>query len=76
LGGTGYFGRGDALAFTVDREAQVSSYQRTKSNISAAIVYVAGALSVASKGAKQVQERYKEKKAMKENGEADPDPVE
>jgi hypothetical protein len=76
LGGTGYFGRGDALAFTVDREAQVSSYQRTKSNISAAIVYVAGALSVASKGAKQVQERYKEKKAMKENGDTDADPVE
>lgn len=76
LGGTGYFGRGDALAFTVDREAQVSSYQRTKSNISAAIVYVAGALSVASKGAKQVQERYKEKKAKKQNGDTDPDPVE
>ena len=73
LGGTGYFGRGEALAFTVDREAQVSFYQRTKSNISAVVVYVAGALSVASKGAKQVQEKYQEKKAKKQNGDADTD---
>ena len=63
LGATGYFGRGDALALTVDRDAQVSGYQRTKSNISGVVLYIAGAVSVASKGAKDVQERYKEKKA-------------
>ena len=71
LGATGYFGRGDALAVTVDREALVTSYRRTKSNISAIVLYVAGAVSVASKGAKEVQEKYKEHKANKHNGEAD-----
>ena len=73
LGATGYFGRGNALAFTVDREAQVLGYRRTKSNVSSVILYIAGAVSVASKGAKQVQERYKEHKAIKRNGDADTD---
>jgi hypothetical protein len=72
LGATGYFGRGDALSFTLDRDAQVSGYVRTKSNVSALVLYIAGAVSVASKGAKDVQESYKAKKAKKkgaENGE-------
>ena len=73
VGATGYFGRGDALAFTVDREAQVSSYRRTKSNVTGLVLYVAGAVSVASKGAKDVQEKYKERKVRKheENGDAE-----
>ncbi len=62
LGGTGYFGRGNALSLAVDQEAQASSYQRTKSNISMVVLYIAGAISVASKGAKKVQEKYKEKR--------------
>lgn len=66
VGATGYFGRGNALAFTVDREAQVVSYQRTKSNLSSLILYIAGAVQVASKGAKQVQEKYKARKSSKE----------
>lgn len=65
LGATGFFGRGDALALSVDRDAQVSGYERTKSNISGVVLYIAGAVSVASKGAKDVQERYQEKKAQK-----------
>ena len=72
LGATGYFGRGDALSFSIDRDAQVSGYVRTKSNVSALVLYIAGAVSVASKGAKDVQDSYKEKKAKKkgaENGE-------
>ncbi len=73
LGGTGYFGRGNALRFTVDREANVVDYQRTKSNISAVVLYIAGAVSVASKGAKQVQEKYKARKAAPSNGDADTD---
>jgi hypothetical protein len=73
LGATGYFGRGDALAFTVDRDAQVLGYRRTKANVASVILYIAGAVSVASKGAKQVQERYKEHKANKRNGDTDAD---
>jgi len=73
IGATGYFGRGDALTFTIDRETSVTAYQRTKSNISAVVLYVAGAISVASKGAKQVQEKYKERKAKKTEGDAGAD---
>ena len=76
LGAAGFFGRGDALAFTVDREANVRSYRRTKANRSALLIYIAGALSVASKGAKEVQKKYQEKKASKsqqagEDGDTD-----
>jgi hypothetical protein len=71
LGATGYFGRGDALSFTLDRDAQVSGYVRTKSNVSALVLYIAGAVSVASKGAKDVQKSYKGRKARKENGETE-----
>ena len=77
LGATGYFGRGDALAVRIDSDAAVQPYQRTKSNMTALVLYVAGAVSVASKGAKEVQEKYKERKARKEEngeeGEADTD---
>ena len=69
LGATGYFGRGDALSFSLDRDAMVSGYVRTKSNVSALVLYIAGAVSVASKGAKDVQESYKDRKARKQNGE-------
>jgi hypothetical protein len=65
VGANGYFGRGDALSFTLDRDARVTGYMRTKSNVSALVLYIAGAVSVASKGAKQVEGKYKEKKARK-----------
>lgn len=65
IGATGYFGRGDAMAFTVNREAEVESYRRTKANRSALVLYVAGAVSVAAKGAKAVQEKYQERKEGK-----------
>lgn len=66
LGATGLFGRGDALAFTVDREARVTGYVRTKSNRSAILVYIAGAVSVGSQASKDVQTKYKERKARKD----------
>ncbi len=66
LGATGYFGRGDALSVVVDREAKVSSYERTKATTGAIVLYVAGAVSVASRGAKEVQHKYQERKAGKE----------
>jgi hypothetical protein len=71
LGATGYFGRGDALSFSVDRNAEVVGYTRSKSNVSALVLYIAGAVSVASKGAKQVEGKYKKRKAKKktENGD-------
>ncbi len=73
VGATGYFGRGDALSFTVDRAANVSGYRRTKATTSALVLYISGAVSVASKGAKDVQGKIKKKKTTttKENGEDD-----
>ena len=73
VGATGYFGRGDALSFTVDRDAQVVGYRRTKSTVAALVLYIAGAVSVASKGAKDVQGKLKKKK---EKGEHDGKPDE
>jgi len=69
VGANGYFGRGDALSFMLDRDAQVTSYVRTKSNVSALVLYIAGAVSVATKGAKQVEDKYKERKSKKKNGD-------
>lgn len=66
VGATGYFGRGDALSLTVDREARVSEYRRTKATTAALVLYISGAVSVASKGAKDVQGKIKKKK--KKNG--------
>ena len=70
LGATGYFGRGDALSFTVDRDGQVAGYVRTKSTVSALVLYIAGAVSVASKGTKDVQDSYKKRQAKKKNGDS------
>jgi hypothetical protein len=72
FGANGYFGRGDALSFAIDRSAAVSGYVRTKANVSALVLYIAGAVTVASKGAKQVEGNYKAKKAKKKrNGKGD-----
>lgn len=74
LGATGYYGKGDALALVLDRETLSASYDRTKATISAVVVYIAGAVSVAAKGAKQVETKYKERKASKKgegNGDSD-----
>lgn len=66
VGATGYFGRGDALGVALDSDALVQPYERTKSNVSALVLYVAGAVSVASKGAKELQQKYKTRKSEKE----------
>lgn len=73
LGANGYFGRGDAYTFTVDQEAIVTGYTRTKSTLSAIVLYVAGAVSVASRGASDVQRKYKERKARKQKENGDPE---
>jgi hypothetical protein len=67
VGANGYFGRGDALAARLNRDTVVVSYDRTQSTIAAVIVYIAGAVSVATKGAKDVQDKYKSKKAQKQS---------
>lgn len=65
FGATGYFGRGDALAVTIDEDADVAPYQRTKSNMTGLVLFVSGAVSVASKASKDMQEKYKARKARK-----------
>ncbi len=67
VGANGYFGRGDALAASLNRETVVVSYERTQSTVSAVVVYIAGAISVATKGAKEVQDKYKSKKSQKQS---------
>ena len=70
VGANGYFGRGDALAATLDRETAVVSYAQTTSTISAVVLYIAGAVSVASKGAKQVDDKYQERRERKKSEKA------
>ncbi len=76
VGANGYFGRGDALAATVNRDTAVVSYERTQSTISAVVVYIAGAVSVASKGAKEVQGKIKKKKGENGSGNESENPNE
>jgi hypothetical protein len=68
VGANGYFGRGDALAASLNFDTEVVSYDRTRSTVSAVIVYIAGAVSVATKGAKDAQDKIK-KKHQNGNGE-------
>ena len=69
LGANGFFGRGDALAARLNRDTVVVSYDRTQSTFAAVVVYIAGAVSVATKGAKDVQDKHKEKKSRKQSEE-------
>ncbi len=69
LGATGYYGKGDALAFVLDADEISGSYERTKATVSAVVLYIAGAVSVAAKGAKQVETKYKERKAREADEE-------
>jgi len=66
VGANGYFGRGDALAASLNSDTEGVSYDRTRSTVSAVIVYIAGAVSVATKSAKDAQDKIKKKH---ENGE-------
>ena len=63
VGANGYFGRGDALAARLDRDTTLVSYDRTRATISAVVIYIAGAVSVATKGAKDAQQKIKQKKS-------------
>jgi hypothetical protein len=74
VGATGLFGKGDALAAVLDENADVVSYRRTQATRAAIILYVSGAVSVARKGAAEVQGKQKERKRKREeNGEGDTD---
>ncbi|NNE20333.1 MAG: hypothetical protein HKN10_17830, partial [Myxococcales bacterium] len=68
VGANGYFGRGDALAATVDPNTVVVSYDRTRATVSAVVVYIAGAVSVATKGAKDAQDKIKDKRKGEPEG--------
>ncbi|MDH3623292.1 MAG: hypothetical protein OEQ49_05415 [Myxococcales bacterium] len=69
VGATGLFGKGDALAAVLDENTDVVSYRRTQATRAAIILYISGAISVATKGAKQVQEKQKERKRKRKNGD-------
>ena len=69
LGATGMYGKGDALGVVIDNNAEVVSYRRTEATRSAVVLYIAGAVSVATKGAKDVGDKYKDRKERRENGE-------
>lgn len=75
VGANGYFGSGDALAATVNRDTAVVSYKRTRSTISAVVVYIAGAVSVATKGAKEAQGKIKKKKKGENGSGNEPGPA-
>lgn len=62
VGATGIYGKGDALAVVLDSNTRIISYRRTQATRGAVILYVAGAISVATKGAKEVGEKYKQRK--------------
>ncbi len=71
VGATGLFGKGDALAAALDENANVVSYTRTRATRAAVILYIAGAISVATKGAKKVGDKYKERKGKGNGKEGD-----
>jgi hypothetical protein len=68
VGASGLFGKGDALAAVLDENADVVSYRRTGATRAAIILYISGAISVATKGAQQIQQKQKEKKKRKAEG--------
>lgn len=62
LGANGMFGKGKALAAVVDQNGDILSYQRTEATGGALILYIAGALSIATKTAERVQEKHQSKR--------------
>ncbi len=61
FGATGLWGRGDALSVTIDSFGEPLEYERTRASSSALMLFVAGAVSVASKAAKDIKEWHEEK---------------
>jgi len=57
FGANGLFGKGEALAAEVDQDASVLSYQRTQATNGALVLYVAGAISIATKTAERLKDR-------------------
>ena len=75
MGATTMYGKGKALGVTIDPQTEVVGYAETDASRFIIAMYIAGAVSVAAKGAKDVSEAYKVRKARKrkENGEGDTD---
>jgi hypothetical protein len=70
VGANGLFGRGKALSAVVSQQADVLTYQRTGATSGALILYIAGAISIATKTAEKVKEKRKEN----ENQSSDTEP--
>lgn len=62
LGASGLFGKGEALTANFDERLVPGSYTRTEARRSALVLYIAGAVAVATKTAKRVGDKRKEKK--------------
>ncbi|MEM9727986.1 MAG: hypothetical protein AAF997_05330 [Myxococcota bacterium] len=75
VGTTAMFGSGDALSATVDESGEVLSYDRTSARRTIVLLYLAGAISVATKASKAVGDKYETWKNDRQS-ESEPDPIE
>lgn len=62
VGTTAMVGPGNALSATIDERGDVLSYERTRARRAIVLLYLAGAISVATKAGKAVTERYEDRK--------------
>ncbi len=76
VGASAQFGKGDALAVAIANDGTAIGYERTTASASALLLFIGGAISVATKTAKDLQQRRKEKKgegAAEESGDSKSD---
>ncbi|MGB5813168.1 MAG: hypothetical protein WBG86_21720 [Polyangiales bacterium] len=71
VGANGMFGKGKAAAADFDDSANVVSYQRTGETAGALILYIAGAISIATKTAALVKEKRTSKREQAPPEQAD-----
>lgn len=74
VGANGLFGKGKALSAVVDQQANVVTYQRTGATSGALILYIAGAISIATKTAEKVKEKRKSDEENTSDTEAEKAP--
>ncbi|MEM7137398.1 MAG: hypothetical protein AAF500_12500 [Myxococcota bacterium] len=74
VGSTFMYGVGDALSATINENTEVLGYQRTRARRGILLLYVAGAIAVATKTGKLVTEKYQERQQQKEEEGVTPPP--
>ncbi|MEM7436056.1 MAG: hypothetical protein AAF436_12945, partial [Myxococcota bacterium] len=72
VGSTFMYGVGDALSATISQDSEVLGYDRTRARRAILLIYVAGAIAVATKTGKLVTEKYQERQEEKEEGVTPP----